>query len=107
MRVYNASEKDRVMKATVEIENAMEHDDRIGFFLSVAPGTLTAGLLYRGQADFPEVFRAFDGIPVLMEAIPPTNGTLLDVAKVTAVAGISKYVQTPCRLMASFATLTQ
>jgi len=78
------------MKAAVEIENAMEHDDKIGFFLSVAPGTLTAGLLYRGEVDFPEVFRAFDGIPILMEAVPPTNGTQLDVAKVTAVAGVNK-----------------
>ncbi|KAF1959970.1 FAD-binding domain-containing protein [Byssothecium circinans] len=91
MRVYNASEKDRVMKAAVEVENAMEKDDKIGFFLSVAPGTLTAGMLYRGQADFPDAFRAFDGIPVMMEAIPPTNGTQLDMAKATAIDGIKKY----------------
>lgn len=90
MRVFNTSEKDRVMKAAVEVEAAMEHDDKIGFFLSVATGTLTAGMLYRGEADFPDVFRAFDGIPVLMEVIPPTNGTQLGLAKATAIDSISK-----------------
>ena len=90
LRVYNASEKDRVMKATVAVEAAMEKDDKIGFFLSVATGTFTAGLLYRDKIDFPEVFREFDAIPMLMEAIPPTNGTQLDIAKATAIDGISK-----------------
>jgi hypothetical protein len=90
LRVYSAADKDRVMKAAVQIEAAMETDDKIGFFLSVAPGTLSAGLLYRGQASFPPVFKAFDGIPVLVEAFPPTNSTLLDVAIATAQEGIFK-----------------
>lgn len=82
------------MKAAVEIEAAMEHDDRIGFFRSVATGTLTAGMLYRGEAEFPEVFRAFDVIPVLMEAIPPTNGTQSGLAKATAIDSVSNQVNT-------------
>jgi hypothetical protein len=90
LRVYDASEKDRVMKAAVAIEAAMEKDDKIGFFLSVATGTFTAGLLYRDEIDFPEAFRAFDGIPILVEAVPPTNGTQLEVAKATAIDGINK-----------------
>ncbi|PVH92286.1 FAD-binding domain-containing protein [Periconia macrospinosa] len=91
IRVYNASDKDRVMQAAVEVEKAMDKDDKIGFFLSVATGTLTAGMLYREWTDFPSVFRAFDDIPVLMEAVPPTNGTQLSVAKVTAIENIAKY----------------
>jgi hypothetical protein len=78
------------MKAAVAIEAAMEKDDKIGFFLSVATGTFTAGLLYRGEIDFPEAFRVFDGIPILMEAIPPINGTQLGIAKATAIDGINK-----------------
>ena len=78
------------MKAAVEVEKAMTTDDKIGFFLSVAPTSFTAGMLYRGEAKFPAVFKAFDGIPILMEAVPPTNGTKLSLAKVTAIDSIAK-----------------
>jgi hypothetical protein len=32
----------------------------------------------------------FDGIPILMEAIPPVNGTQLVIEKATEIDGINK-----------------
>lgn len=89
IRVYNASEKDRVMQAVVEVEEAMTKDDKIGFFLTVATGTLTAGMMYREWTDFPSIFHAFDGIPILMEAVPQTNGTQLSIPKATTIDSIA------------------
>ncbi|KAF2872236.1 hypothetical protein BDV95DRAFT_492280 [Massariosphaeria phaeospora] len=74
-KVYNTSNVKRVMQATIEVQKAMETNDKIGFFLNQGVGTLTAGLVYREWTTFPAAFRAFDGIPVLLDAIPATNGT--------------------------------
>ena len=78
------------MKASVEVQKAMEHDDRIGFFLPVNPGFLVAGMLYREGASFPDVFHAFDGIEPMTIAVPETNGTQLSVARAASMEGKAK-----------------
>ena len=63
------------MKAAGKVEAAMLLDNRIGFFLSDAAGSLTAGMLYRGSAPPARVFQAFAQITASVVAIPPTIGT--------------------------------
>lgn len=83
--VYNASDADRVIKASVEVQKAMEEDDRIGFFLVVNAGFFVAGMLYRGQTTFPAIFHAFDGIEPMMTAVPETQGSQLSATKASAM----------------------
>jgi len=68
----------------------MEEDDRIGFFLSINAGFLVAGMLYRGETDFPDVFHAFDDITPMMVAVPETKGTQLSCAKASSIVGVAK-----------------
>ena len=89
-KVYNISDISQVMKASVEVQNAMEDDDRIGFFLSVNAGFFVAGMLYRGWTDFPSVFYAFDSITPMTIAVPETNGTQLSAARAASMAGLAK-----------------
>ena len=72
------------MAATVETQEAMLVDDRIGFFLTDNVGTLTAGMIYRGGPSSPNVFKAFDHITPLTVAGPPTNGTFKSCAVVAS-----------------------
>lgn len=73
--VYNASDKEAVLAASVAVEEAMRKDNRIGFFLTDTPATFTAGMIFRGGLPSPDAFKAFDSITPLVVAVPPTNGT--------------------------------
>ena len=87
-KVYSASDSEHVMKASMEVQKAMEDDGRIGFFLSVNPGFLIAGMLYRGECTAsPSVFHVFDDITPMTIAVPPTNGTQLSAAKASSMEG--------------------
>lgn len=78
------------MKAAVEVQKAMDEDDRIGFFLSVKIGFLITGLLYRGQAPGPSVFRPFDEIEELSVLMPETLGTQHSLALALSMADAAK-----------------
>jgi hypothetical protein len=78
--VYNVSDVAAVMAAAVAVEEAMLQDNRIGFFLSDAPGSLTAGMVYRGSAPPASAFQAFGNITPLVVAIPATIGTFQSCA---------------------------
>ena len=87
-KVYKASDAGRVMKASLEVQKAMEEDDRIGFFLSINAGFFVAGMLYRGESTTaPSVFSAFDDIAPMTIAVPDTNGTQLSLAKASSMEG--------------------
>jgi len=83
--VYSTSDKVAVMAATVKVQEAMLLDDRIGFFLTDSPGTLTAGMIYRGEKSSPTAFEAFDSITPLMVAVPPTSGTFKSCAVIASL----------------------
>jgi len=90
-KVYGAADSLKVMEATVQVQKAMETDDRVGFFLSVNGGVFIAGMVYLGQADSqPSAFNAFDVITPLSVAIPATNGTALSVAIAAKMPGAAK-----------------
>jgi len=78
--VYDVKDVAAVMNATTQVEAAMLKDNRIGFFLTDNPGSLTAGMVYRGGPPPASAFAAFNGITPLVVAIPPTNGTFQSCA---------------------------
>jgi hypothetical protein len=92
VRVYSAEHVDEVIRASITLQNSMEDDDRIGFFLSVKADFLVAGLLYRGCSEFPPVFREFDAIPAMTTAIPETCGSQLSLARALIMNNIAKCV---------------
>lgn len=75
----------------MDVQKAMEEDDRIGFFLSLNVGFFVAGMLYRGEcATAPVVFSAFDNITPMAVPFPETNLTQLSVAKAISILGKKK-----------------
>jgi hypothetical protein len=90
-RVYSAEHSDKLMKAAVKVQEAMEEDDCIGFFLSVNAGFLVAGMLYKGWCEkIPSAFQVFDDIPIMTVAVPETNGTQLSAAHASSMSNIAK-----------------
>lgn len=90
MKVYKSNDVDRVMQASIKVQEAMDEDDRIGFFLLVQATHLVAGMLYRGYSDTtPSAFRVFDGIEPMTTALPETNGTQLSAARALAMDEIA------------------
>ena len=78
------------MKATVEVQKAIDDDTRIGFFLIVNGESLVAGMLYLGESAPPTAFSAFDSITPIMTAVPETSGTQLSIMRVTAMPDAPK-----------------
>lgn len=75
-KVYNGSDSERIIKASLKVQQAMEDDDRIGFFLSINPGFFVAGMLYRGECtSAPAVFNVFDNITPIATPVPETNAS--------------------------------
>ena len=87
IRVYSAADVAVVMMAAVEVENAMEHDHHIAFFLTVKADVLVSGMLYRGGAPSKTVFQAFDDIKPVSVVLPETVGTQLSLARALSMEG--------------------
>ncbi|KAH7395894.1 hypothetical protein BKA64DRAFT_72190 [Cadophora sp. MPI-SDFR-AT-0126] len=80
-KMYSADDTERVLKAAVEVQRAMETDDRVGFFLTCTGNSFVAGMLYLGWTDLPvPAFKAFNEIKPMMVIVPKTNGTAGSVA---------------------------
>lgn len=78
------------MTAAVEVEKAMEHNHRIGFFLTVKADVLVAGMLYRGGAPSKTVFQAFENINQPAVVLPETAGSQLSLARTLSMEGATK-----------------
>jgi hypothetical protein len=89
-KIYNTSDYERVMKATVELQNDMEVDHRIGFFLSVNAGFIVGVMAYLGGTPPPSVFQAFNGIEPMMTAVPETLGTHGSTCLAASTEGVAK-----------------
>lgn len=80
-KAYSAADIKQVMDATVQVQQAMEEDDRVGLFLSINPGFLFAGMLYKGKiSGTPSAFKPFYDIKPTAVPFPETQGTQLSVA---------------------------
>lgn len=75
-RAYGTENASSVMDAAVAVERNMVDDDKAGFFITVTPTSLVAGMLYRDWVPFrPAAFAPFDNITILSIVVPETNGT--------------------------------
>ncbi|KAF4620240.1 hypothetical protein G7Y89_g14580 [Cudoniella acicularis] len=101
LKIYNIASSPAIMAAAVSVQKAMENDSRIGFFLNINTGFITAGMLYLGWQDKPpKAFKAFDEITPMQIAIPETNGTHLEIARLLAMpAGLKREVGTSTTLV--------
>lgn len=90
--IYAASDCRAITQAAVQIEAAMETDDRLAFFLVVASEYSIAGLGYRGWSEeTPKAFaEALAGLEPLNIAIPATNGTHHGFSQAAAMPHIMK-----------------
>lgn len=85
LKAYSAADIDRLTEAIVEVQNAMETDDRIGLFATIMPESIVIGFIYRGGAPEAGVFGAFDHIEPASELMPATMGTQCSLARALAL----------------------
>ncbi|RYO74495.1 hypothetical protein DL764_010811 [Monosporascus ibericus] len=83
INLYNPSDYLNIINATVQVQQTMETDPKIGLFTNFHAGFVAVGLLYADWPDEkPKVFEPFSNLTSLMTAVAPTtNGTLLSLAK--------------------------
>ncbi|KAL2816710.1 hypothetical protein BJX63DRAFT_419895 [Aspergillus granulosus] len=100
--LYNPTDYVNINRATVELQEVMEAGPKIGSFTNyqpfVAVGLITAGYSDSASEGEHEAFKPFDVLESkMMEACPPTKGTLGSLAKIMAHAAgdaKKKYVST-------------
>lgn len=81
IKTYSPTDLEAVMKAGVAVEQEMERDSRMGFFLICKPEILLACMLYMSQAPPPSAFGAFESIKPVAVAVPEHMGSQLEFAK--------------------------
>ncbi|KAI0154982.1 6-hydroxy-D-nicotine oxidase [Xylariaceae sp. FL1272] len=91
VNVYDPVDYVNILKATIQVQEAMELDPKIGLFVNFQPGACSVGLLY---ADTPaEPVRAFDPFlnleSLISSAVPTTNGTIKSLVASIAYQGPS------------------
>lgn len=88
--LYDPSDYVNILNATIQVQEAMEEDPKIGFFLNVNPTVIITGLLYaEWSAAPPKVFDAFTGLKSYWGPyIPLTNGT---IASLTSAINIGDF----------------
>ncbi|RYP78359.1 hypothetical protein DL771_000544 [Monosporascus sp. 5C6A] len=86
INMYNPSDYLNIINATVQVQQAMETDPRIGLFTNFHADFVAAGLLYADWPDeTPKAFEPFINLTSLMTAVvPTTNGTLLSLTEAMA-----------------------
>lgn len=76
--MYSLAGYEEVLRTTIEAQEAMERDPRIGMFTSVSPGSIVVGLFYAdAKAERPQVFETFLKLGSLIQVVVPTiTGTI-------------------------------
>lgn len=77
INAYDPSDYVNILHAAARLQQAMESDSNIGFFLNVSRKAMVAGLLYAEHtAARPAVFDEFFALSsFLFPVVPTTNGT--------------------------------
>ena len=90
LNLYDPSDYINILNATVQVQEAMDSDPKIGFFLNVNPTVIIAGILYAGwPVSQPKAFDAFARLKSFWGPfIPTTNGT---VASLTSAINIGDF----------------
>lgn len=75
-----------VIKATIQIQEAMEKDPKIGLFTNFQKDFIAVGTIYAEEAEQqPAVFDPFkESDSLMMNVAPTSNGTLASLAKAMA-----------------------
>ncbi|KAI0867101.1 FAD-binding domain-containing protein [Xylaria cubensis] len=89
VNAYDASDYVNILRATARLQEAMEKDNKIGFFLNVVSGFMVAGLLYAEHSDAPpQAFDEFFKLQSLVApVVPTTNGTVLELVPILDSVG--------------------
>jgi hypothetical protein len=80
INVYDPSDYVNIHAAAVKLQEDMETDPKISFFVNVQPAFITAGLFYAEhlpEGQKPKAFEPFLNLKSLLQsALPTTNGTM-------------------------------
>ncbi|KAL4905011.1 hypothetical protein BDW74DRAFT_185452 [Aspergillus multicolor] len=83
INLYNLEDHSAINQATMDVQEAMESDPKIGLFTNFNNGYVAVGLLYGDHpAEPPKAFAPFHNLKLVSTVTPTTNGTLLSLAKV-------------------------
>lgn len=93
--LYNFSQYESVLAATVKTQDAMEEDDRAGFVFNANQGSILVGFIHEGWSDAPAVFQAFDGIPLAGVYSKATNGTIATMSKLLDIGSSTAAFRQP------------
>ncbi|KAI0802769.1 hypothetical protein GGR55DRAFT_682876 [Xylaria sp. FL0064] len=79
VNVYDPADYVNILKATIQLQESMEKDPKIGLFVSFNPQSVSVGLLYADQpTGIPKAFDPFLKLnSLIMEAVPWTDGTIM------------------------------
>jgi hypothetical protein len=83
INIYNAADLENLIKATLDVQTAMESDPNIGLFVNSRRGVVIVGMLYADQPlEKPTAFDSFLSLPSLLQTmLPTTNGTLASLVQ--------------------------
>ena len=87
LKAYSAADVIQVMNGTITIQKAMEHDDKIGLFVSVLKDMFVVGCIYRGWDVPARTFEVFDSITEVAVLMPETKGTQKSLARALGIPG--------------------
>jgi FAD/FMN-containing dehydrogenase len=87
IKMYKALDAKAVIKAAVEVSNAMMEDDRLGIICVLTAQVLTIIGLYRNGTETPAAFNVFDDIEPMMVAVPGIVATQAACAEALGVPG--------------------
>lgn len=79
--IYNMSQYDEVLKATIQTQDAMESDNLAGFVFNADQGSILVGFIYGKWTVPPSIFSAFDTLQLAGTFVPETNGTILTLSQ--------------------------
>lgn len=81
--LYDAADLHNIVKATVQVQDAMETDPKIGLFTNFRKPFIAVGMLYADWSDdTPKAFSPFLDLDSLVNVmIPRTNGTMLSLVQ--------------------------
>jgi hypothetical protein len=78
--MYNISQYEQILAATVEVQDAMEDDDKAGFIFNADQGVVLVGFIYAQWTQRPAVFKAFDDLTPISVFAAEANGTVLSLS---------------------------
>lgn len=86
INIYDVSDYAAILRAAVDVQEAMETDPKIGLFVNVRSTYVAVGLLYADiPSERPKAFDSFFNLKSLIKAaVPTTNGTIYSL--VTAIS---------------------